>query len=58
MHQICDGYNPRVRMGISFSIQATGLKNPTRSISHQEQTLKNSAEMQKLISATSMLTSN
>lgn len=38
MHQICDGYNPRVRMGNSTLTQATGSKNPTRWLSLRAQT--------------------
>lgn len=39
MHQICDGYNPRVRMGTSPFIQAIGLRSHTLSLSKLAQIL-------------------
>lgn len=47
MHQICDGYNPRVRMGILAVTQETGLKNLMLFLNLREQILKNNQEMQK-----------
>ena len=39
MNQICDGYNPRVRMGKNFDIKVTGFKNHILCLSQQGPTL-------------------
>jgi hypothetical protein len=43
MHQICDGYNPRVRMGNSLLSQAIGLRRATLSRSPLATTLRKKA---------------